>query len=133
METRAYCFITPLLAVSPVVAEESSVMVLAGDASAAYASGDFVVFERARGSGGAVSTNATAVTTSATAATTGETPPTTTPPDIVARAPIGPGGKFRLEVPVDKPRPVYFAVLDAVTPDGRLVWQLSHKQDATPE
>ena len=37
---------------------------------------------------------------------------------MIAQAPIGPDGTFRLEVAVDKPRKAYFAVLDAMTADG---------------
>ena len=85
-------------------------MVLQGDVSAAYVSGDFVVFERARVGTGAASLVAPA--------SKGEEAPTSSKPQAVARVPIGPDGKFKLEVEVDKPRPGYFVVLDAVTHDG---------------
>lgn len=87
-------------------------MVLEGDVSAVYDNGDFVVWNPKPGGRGAVMATATAV------AAPGDKPSIESTLDVVAKAPVGADGKFRLEVPVDQPRRVYFYVLNAVTPGG---------------
>ena len=105
-----------LLAASPTHAEETSVMVLEGDVSAAYFDGKFTVFdpigrvERNR------KTAAPGPATPSDKSTPGELPA-----GAIAQASIGPDGKFRLEIAAEEPRTVYFSILDAVTPDGRRV------------
>ena len=88
-------------------------MVLEGDVSAIYANGDFVVWNPKRG-GGAVSMSAAATV----GAPSGERPSLESTLDVVAKAAIGPDGKFRLETRVDAPRKVHFYVLNAVSPEG---------------
>ncbi|MDE0443091.1 MAG: TlpA disulfide reductase family protein [Gammaproteobacteria bacterium] len=102
-----------LLAIGPALADEPPVMVLEGDVSALYANGDFVVWNPKQGSRGTMMTAATAV------AKPGDKPPSIESTlDVVAKAPIGPDGKFRLEAVADSPRRVYFYVLNAVSPEG---------------
>ena len=96
-----------LLAAAPLAAEA---MVLEGDASAAYASGELVVFERRdAGARGAMI---------AARATAGDRVPVAQEPTIVASARIGADGGFRLEVALDGPGPAYFVVRDGIAPDG---------------
>ena len=98
----------------PTVADESSTMVLDGDVSALYSNGDFVVWNpKSRGSGGAMM-----VAASTSAPSTDKPPSLESTLDVVGKAVIGPDGRFRLEMPVDKPRRVYFYVLNAVSPEG---------------
>jgi thiol-disulfide isomerase/thioredoxin len=101
-----------LLALSPALAAQAGVMVLEGDASGVYNHGDFVVWNPK--SGGRATMMA-----AAKVATPGEKPPSfESTLDVVAKAAIGPDGKFRLQADVDDPRRVYFYVLNAVSPDG---------------
>ena len=104
--------ISALLAAAPALADEQPVMVLKGDVSALYANGDFVVWNPERGGGGKMMA-AMPVTKP------GDKPPSIESTlDIVAKAPIGADGKFRLEAAADDPRRVYFYVLNAVSPGG---------------
>ena len=99
---------------SPVFAGEASVMVLEGDVSAVYANGDFVVSGTSRAAGGAVK-----MTAPAASASPGDAPSAAElPPGAIASAPIGPDGKFRLEIPLENPGPANFYVLNAVGPGG---------------
>lgn len=104
-----------LLAASPALADSAPVMVLEGDLSAVHESGLFTVIDplhpeilqwwKARfGS-----------------PTPGyELPPAGQKPlGTIAQAQIGPDGKFLLEIAVDKPRLVYFVVIDQGTYDSR--------------
>ena len=102
-----------LLAASPAYADEPSVMVLEGDVSASYVSGDFTVFDprlkRSQAKKAAAST----------LSTPGDAPPSgELPPGAIGQATIGPDGKFRLEIAVDKPRTAYFSILNAMNSDG---------------
>ena len=107
--------IVALLVGSPAFADEPSVMVLEGDVSAVYSNGDFVVWNPKRAGGGAMMTAASPVSTTAD----DQPPPSIESTlDVVAKALIGPDGKFRLETIVDQPRRVYFYVLNAVSPEG---------------
>ena len=115
MGTCARWLTLGLLGMSPVFADEVSVMVLEGDVSAVYTNGDFVVSDPARAGGGAVMM---------VGSTSSETPgdeqsSTQSTPGVIARVPIGPDGKFRLEVAVEEPRRATFYVLDAVGPEGQ--------------
>ena len=98
-----------------VIADEQSVMVLEGDVSAVYNNGEFVVRDPARTGGGAVMM---------VGAASSETPSDKASsvdlaPGVMAKVPIGPDGKFRLEVAVDEPRSVNFHVQNAVGPEGQ--------------
>ncbi|MYK46924.1 MAG: AhpC/TSA family protein [Gammaproteobacteria bacterium] len=95
------------------LADEPPVMVLDGDVSALYANGDFVVWNPTRGGRGSMMSAAAPVRKP------GDKPPSIESTlDVVAKASIGPDGKFSLEADVDDPRRVYFYVLNAVSPEG---------------
>ena len=112
------CWLCPLvlmlLAASPALAEEPSVMVLEGIAAPPRDNGDFTVFDSAR------RWDQARMTEWSNTAKPGEKAPLEAL-GVIAQAPIGPDGTFRLELAVDKPRTAYFAVLNAMTPDGRLL------------
>ena len=101
--------------ISLAFADEVSVMVLDGDVSAVYTNGDFVVSDPARAGGGA----AMMVGTASSQSPGDERPSTKLPPGAIASVPIGPDGKFRLEVPVEEPRRATFYVLNAVGLEGQ--------------
>ena len=110
---RRPLLILALLAAVPVVADEPPVMVLEGDVAALYTNGDFVVWNPKPSGGGAMMAAAMPVTKP------GDKPPSIESTlDVVAKAPIGADGKFRLEAIADNPRRVYFYVLNAVSPEG---------------
>lgn len=110
---RRPLLILALLAAVSVVADEPPVMVLEGDVAALYTNGDFVVWNPKPSGGGAMMAAAMPV------AKPGDKPPSIESTlDVVAKAPIGPDGKFRLEAVADNPRRVYFYVLNAVSPEG---------------
>ena len=104
-----------LLGLSPVFADEVSVMVLEGDVSAVYTNGDFVVSDPARAGGGA----AMMVGSTSSEAPSDEPPSRESNSGVIAKVPIGPDGKFRLEAAGEEPRAVTFHVLDAVGPGGQ--------------
>ena len=96
-------------------AAEAPVMVLEGDVSAVYASGDFMVRDRGMAGGGAVMmAGATASEKPGDGLTSAELPP-----GVIASVPIGDNGKFRLEVPVSEPRGVTFYIQNAVSLEGQ--------------
>ena len=106
-----------LLAASPTLAEEPSVMVIEGTAVAPYDNGNFTVFD----------------TTSSWDGAKREQWMKTSPGErlplealgAIAQVPIGPDGTFRLEVAVDKPRRGRFAIFDALTSDGKRLGPVS--------
>ncbi len=100
-----------LLAASPAFADEPSVMVLEGTAAALYDNGKFTVFDPAR------AWDLAKREAWSNTAGPGEKAPLEAL-GVIAQAPIGLDGTFRLEGTVDKPRRAYFAVLDAMTADG---------------
>ena len=102
------------LAASSAVAEDESVIVLEGTTVAPYDNGDFTVFDRKRSWG-----QARLEEWKKTAAP-GETPPIESQGSI-GQALIRPDGTFRLEIAVDKPQTAAFAVVNAKTPDGRIL------------
>ena len=102
-----------LLIAMPTVADESSTMVLEGDVSALYSNGDFVVWNPKSRGGGTMM-----VAASTSAPSTDKPPSLESTLDVVGKAAISPDGRFRLEMPVDDPRRVYFYVLNAVSPEG---------------
>ncbi len=100
-----------LFGISPVFADEPSVMVLEGDVSEVYTNGDFVVSDPAR---------VVMMVESTSSDSPGDEPPSTElPPGAIASVPISPDGKFRLEVAVDEPRRATFYVQNAVGPEGQ--------------
>ena len=100
-----------MLATSPVLAEESSVMVLEGTTASPYDNGDFTVFDRARAWD--------RTKREQWQISSPDEPPTMEMVQgVIAQARIGPDGTFRLEIDVDKPRTLYFSVLNAKTPEG---------------
>ena len=100
------------LAASPALAEEESVMVLEGTTAAPYDNGDFTVFDPKRRTWDLARREEWKKT-----AAPGERAPIAAQ-GAIAQAQIGPDGKFRLEIAVDKPRTAFFAVLNAVSPTG---------------
>ena len=90
-----------MLATSPVLAEESSVMVLEGTTASPYDNGDFTVFDRARAWD--------RTKREQWQLSSPDEPPTMEMVQgVIAQARIGPDGTFRLEIDVDKPRTLYF-------------------------
>ena len=100
-----------LLASSPVLAEEASVMVLEGTTAAPYDNGDFAVFDRAR------AWDLARLEEWKKTAKPDERPPLEAQ-GVIGQASIGPDARFRIEIPVERPRTASFAVLNAVTPSG---------------
>ena len=130
--------IVVLSAFTATVSAQEATFVLEGDLSAFYASGNFVVWspKPESESGGAAVTMAaastavsastsTAAATSASAAAAtsatgaGSTSSTESSLNVIARAPLGADGTFRVEAAVDAPRDVYFYVLDAMGHEGQ--------------
>ena len=106
-------WILALLAAASAWDDEPPVMVLEGDVASVYTNGDFVVWNPKPSGGGAMMAAAMPVTKP------GDKPPSfESTLDVVAKAPIGPDGKFRLEAVAGDPRRVYFYVLNAVSPGG---------------
>ena len=112
MRSWAKWLVLAMLGAFPVNADEASVMVLEGDASAFYTNGDFVVFDQMRAGSGAAMMVKAAPSDDAS----GSSEPD---PGVLAKAPIGPDGRFRLEVPVEAPRVVSFYVENAEGPEGQ--------------
>ena len=112
MKSWAKWLVLAMLGACPVNADEASVMALEGDASAFYTNGDFVVFDQTRAGGGGMKM--------VKAAPSGDASGSDEPdPGVLARAPIGPDGRFHLEVEVEVPRMVSFYVENAVGPEGQ--------------
>ena len=130
--------IVVLSAFTATVSAQEATFVLEGDLSAFYASGNFVVWspKPEPESGGAAVTmaaasTATSASTSTAAATSASTAAATSASgagstssrestlNVIARAPLGPDGTFRVEAAVDTPRDVYFYVLDAMGHEGQ--------------
>ena len=103
----AFC----LLASSPVLAEEASMMVLEGTTTAPYDNGDFTVFDPAR------TWDQTRLEQWKETAKPDERPPLEAQ-GVIAQASIGADARFRIEIPVGRPRTASFAVLNAMAPSG---------------
>ena len=86
-------------------------MVLEGATTAPYDNGKFTVFDPAR------AWDLAKREEWSNTAEPGEKPPLEAA-GVIVQASIGPDGRFRLELSVDKPRMAYFAVFDAMTADG---------------
>ena len=115
MNTRTHSaawLLLTLLAGSPALADESGTFVLEGDLSSLYASGNFVVWSPKKAGG--KSAGAMMAPASGNQPTSLEASL-----DVVAKAPIGPDGTFRVEAAAEQPRQVFFYVLDAMSLDGR--------------
>ncbi|MDE0128842.1 MAG: TlpA disulfide reductase family protein [Gammaproteobacteria bacterium] len=111
LRTRFVPLLLLVLPAGPTFAEEAPVMVLEGTTAAPYDNGDFTVFDSTR-----VWDPTTFEVWKKTAAP-GERPPLEAQ-GVIAQARIGPDATFRLEIPVDQPRTLFFAVLNAVGPNG---------------
>ncbi|MYH32578.1 MAG: TlpA family protein disulfide reductase [Gammaproteobacteria bacterium] len=96
----------------PVLADEVPVMVLEGTAIGGRDNGDFMVFDPA------LAWNRDQLTEWQETAKEGERPPMEEVLGAIGKARIGPDHKFRLEIPADRPRRVYFAIFNAKSPDG---------------
>ena len=122
-----------LSAFAATVTAQEGTFVLEGDLSAHYASGTFVVWTprpaSETGDGAAVTmaaastataTSGAAMTSASTATSTGSAPSSLEASlNVIARAPLGADGTFRVEAAVDAPREVYFYVLDAMGHEGQ--------------
>ncbi|MDE0193151.1 MAG: TlpA disulfide reductase family protein [Gammaproteobacteria bacterium] len=100
-----------LLASSPHLAEEASVMVLEGTTAAPYDNGDFTVFDPAR------TWDLARLEQWKKTAKPDERPPLEAQ-GVIAQASIGPDARFRVEIPVERPRAAAFAVYNAIAPGG---------------
>ena len=95
-------------------------MVLEGDLSATYASGDFLIWTpkpKEKG-GGAVGMNMSAATSASTSPKE-DRPSFESTVNVVAKAPLAADGSFRIEVPVEEPRVVYFRVSNGIGHEGQ--------------
>ena len=135
--------IVALSALGAVSYAQEATFVLEGDLSAHYAGGIFVVWtpmpapetgEGAAATMGAASTAAASaapaastataasgasMTAASSASSTGSAPSSTESTlNVIARAPLGADGTFRVEAAVDTPREVYFYVLEARSHEG---------------
>ena len=119
-----------LSAAGATVTAQEAAFVLEGDLSAIYASGNLVVWTprpAPEAAGGAAVTTAAASTATtaaapaaSTATSTGSAPSSRESTlNVIARAPLGADGTFRVEGTVDTPRDVYFYVLDAMGHEGQ--------------
>ena len=136
--------IVVLSAFTATVSAQEATFVLEGDLSAIYASGNFVVWtpkpapETGDGAAATMAAASTATTAASPAASTstatsgaamtaaatsasgaGSTSSRESSLNVIARAPLGADGTFRVEAAVDTPREVYFYVLDAMGHEGR--------------
>ena len=105
--------------------QTTSSMTMNGDVSASvYSNGNFVIWTRKQGGGGATTamTPAVAMTPAASGDESNEEKPARNPIydslDVVAEAVIQPDGTFSLSAEVDEPKEVFFYVLDAVSETG---------------
>ena len=111
-ERSAIGLLLGMLAGPAALADESGVFTLQGDLSSIYASGNFVVWnpkkEGGRSAGAMMAPASGSQPTSLEASL-----------DVLAKAPLGPDGTFRVEAAVDRPRQAFFYVLDAQDHEGR--------------
>ena len=97
-------------------------MVLEGDLSATYASGDFLIWtpKAKEKGGGAVGMSMSAATSAGASKSPKEDPPSfESTVNVVATAPLAADGTFRIEVPAEEPRVVYFRVANAIGHEGQ--------------
>ena len=123
MSHRVFTALLAALVVSsPLLAKQPKTMVLEGDLSATYASGDVLIWspkpkdER----GGAVGMSMSAATSTSTSKSPREDPPSfESTVDVIVKVPLTADGTFRIEVPVEEPRVVYFKVSNAIGREGQ--------------
>ena len=96
-------------------------MVLEGDLSAFYASGDFVVWTRKPNEEPAAGSSMTiaAASTSTSVSSKEEPPPFESTNNVIAKVPLAEDGTFRIEVPVEQPWIVNFNVFNAIGLKGQ--------------
>ena len=97
-------------------------MVLEGDLSAIYASGDFLIWtpKPKEKRGGAVGISMSAATSTSTSKSPKEDPPSfESTLNVIAKAPLAADGTFRIEAPVEESRVVYFHVSNAIGHEGQ--------------
>ena len=96
-------------------------MVLEGDLSAFYASGDFVVWTRKPNEEQAAGSSMTmaAASTSSSKSAKDEPPPFESTLNVIAKVPLAEDGTFRIEVPVEQPWIVNFNVFNAIGLEGQ--------------
>ncbi len=123
MSPRVFtALLAALVLSSPLLAEEPKTMVLEGDLSATYASGDFLIWtpKPKEKRGGAVGMSMSAATSTSTSKSPKEDPPSfESTLNVIAKAPLAADGTFRIEMPVEEPRVVYFHVLNAIGHEGQ--------------
>ncbi len=110
--------IWPLLAVllsAAASADDANKFILEGNLSAFYASGNFVVWDPEKTTGGKPAMSMSVATTSAA----GKPADRESTLNVITRAPLSPDGTFRVEATVGAPRRVYFYVLDAIGHEGQ--------------
>ena len=103
------------------IAEEPRSMVLEGDLSSFYASGDFVIWTRKpKEEQAAGSSMSMAATSTSTSASSKEEPPSfESTLNVIAKVPLAEDGTFRIEVPVEQPWIVNFNVFNAIGLEGQ--------------
>ena len=96
-------------------------MVLEGDLSAFYASGDFVIWTRKPNEEPAAGSSMTmaAASTSSSKSAKEEPPPFESTHNVIAKVPLAEDGTFRIEVPVEQPWIVNFNVFNAIGLEGQ--------------
>ena len=123
MSPRVFTALLAALVVSsPLLAEKPKTMVLEGDLSAIYASGDFLIWtpKPKEKPGGTVGMSMSAATSTSTSKSPKEDPPSfESTLNVIANAPLVADGTFRIEVLVEEPRVVYFHVLNAIGHEGQ--------------
>ena len=129
MSPRIFTALLAALVVSsPLLAEEPKTMVLEGDYSATYASGDFVIWtpkpKQEQGAASGMSMSAATTMSAATSTSASESPKEEPPSfestlNVIAKAPLAEDGTFRIEVPVEQPQIVYFYVLNGIGHEGQ--------------
>ena len=96
-------------------------MVLEGDLSSFYASGDFVIWTRKPNEEPAAGSSMTmaAASTSSSKSAKDEPPPFESTLNVIAKVPLAEDGTFRIEVPVEQPWIVNFNVFNAIGLEGQ--------------
>ena len=123
MSPRIFTALLAALVVSsPLLAEAPKTMVLEGDFSATYASGDFLIWtpKPKEEKGTAAGMSMSAATSSSASESPKEEPPSyESTLNVIAKAPLAADGTFRVEVPVEEPRVVFFYLLNGIGHEGQ--------------
>ncbi len=97
-------------------------MVLEGDLSAVYTNGDFVLWTpkpKPEAEAGAAASMSMSMESTSSGAPADQKPPSyESTINVIAKAPVGEDGTFRIELPVQKPRVVFFYILNSVSSEG---------------